>query len=86
MASIEEVRASIALATDKASESLGVLQQALSAVEEAQSLLQRATAGSGQSDVSEAVNMWSQAASNITDAQHSVSAGISAAEGVANRL
>lgn len=86
MASIEEVRAGIALANDKASESLGALQQALSGVEQAQAALQRVTEGSSQSDASEANNLFAQAASTIRDAQQIVSAAISAAEGVANRL
>lgn len=86
MGSIEEVRAGIALANDKASESLGALQQALSGVEQAQAALQRVTEGSSQSDASEANNLFAQAASTIRDAQQIVSAAISAAEGVANRL
>lgn len=86
MASIEEVRAGIALANDKASESLGALQQALSAVEQAQAALQRVTEGSSQADASEANNLFAQAASTVRDAQQIVSAAISASEGIANRL
>lgn len=86
MASIEEVRAGIALANDKASESLGGLQQATSALEQAQAALQRVTEGSSQSDASEAVNLYAQAVSTVRDAQQIVSAAISASEGIANRL
>jgi hypothetical protein len=86
MASIEEVRAGIALANDKASESLGALQQAQSALEQAQGAIQQVTAGSGQADVSEVNSLFARAISNITDAQHTVSAAVSASEGVANRL
>ena len=54
MASIEEVRAGIGQANDKAQESLGALQQAHSSLEQAQGLLQRSTEGSSQADVNEA--------------------------------
>ena len=86
MASIEEVRAGIAQATDKASESLGALQQAHSALEEAQSALMRVTEGSTQADVSEANGLLAQAVGSITDVQQAVAAAIRAAEGVAGRL
>jgi methyl-accepting chemotaxis protein len=86
MASIEEVRAGIALANDKASESLGALQQAHSSLEQAQASLQRVTEGSTQSDVSEANGLLAQAVSSISEVQHAVQAAIQASEGVANRL
>ncbi len=86
MASIEEVRAGIALANDKASESLGALQQAHSSLEQAQGALLRVTEGSGQGDVSEANGLLAQAIGSITEVQQAVAAAISASEGVANRL
>lgn len=86
MASIEEVRAGIALANDKASESLGALQQAQSSLEQAQGALQRVTEGSNQSDAQEAANMLAQAISSISDVQQAVSAAIQASESVSNRL
>lgn len=86
MASIEEVRAGIALANDKASESLGALQQAHSSLEQAQGLLMRATEGSAQADAPEATGLLAQAIGSITEVQQAVSAAIQAAEGVANRL
>ena len=86
MASIEEVRAGINLATDKAQESLGALQQAHSSLEQAQGLLMRAVEGSSQSDAGEATGMLSQAIGSITEVQQSVQAAIQAAEGVGNRL
>lgn len=86
MASIDEVRAGINMATDKASESLGALQQAHSCLEEAQGLLMRATEGSGQADAHEATGLLAQAIGSVTDVQQSVSAAVQAAEGVANRL
>jgi hypothetical protein len=71
MASIEEVRAGIALANDKASESLGALQQAHSSLEQAQGALLRATEGSGQADVSEANGLLAQAVGSISEVQQS---------------
>ncbi|MHA6792993.1 hypothetical protein ACVGVM_05635 [Pseudonocardia bannensis] len=86
MASIEEVRAGIALANDKASESIGALQQAQTCIEQAQAALQQVTEGSGQGDVDEANALYAQAAGSIADVQQAVSAAIQASEGVANRL
>ncbi len=86
MASIEEVRAGIGLATDKASESLGALQQAHSSLEEAQGLLMQATEGSAQADAPEATGLLTQAISSITEVQQAVTAAVQAAEGVAAHL
>lgn len=86
MASIEEVRAGIGLATDKASESLGALQQAHSSLEEAQGLLMQATEGSAQADAPEATGLLTQAISSITEVEQAVTAAVQAAEGVAARL
>ena len=66
MASIEEVRAGIGLATDKASESLGALEQAHSSLEQAQGMLMQATEGSSQADAPEATGLLTQAISSIT--------------------
>jgi hypothetical protein len=86
MASIEEVRAGIALANDKASESLGALQQAHSSLEQAQGSLLRVTEGSAQDDVSEANGLLAQAIGSIAEVQQAVAAAIQASEAVANRL
>ena len=86
MASIEEVRAGISAANDKATESLGALQQAHASLEQAQGTLLRATEGSGQADVSEATGLLAQAVGSIEEVRQQVSAAISASEGVANRL
>ncbi len=86
MASIEEVRAGIALANDKASESLGALQQAHSALEQAQGMMLRASEGSGQADVNEANGLLAQAVGSVVEVQQAVAAAIQAAEGVASRL
>lgn len=86
MASIEEVRAGIALANDKASESLGALQQAHSALEQAQGMMLRVSEGSGQADVNEANGLLAQAVGSVVEVQQAVAAAIQAAEGVASRL
>jgi hypothetical protein len=86
MASIEEVRAGINLANEKATESLGALQQAHTSLEQAQGLLMRATEGSAQSDAPEATGLLTQAIGSITEVQQAVSAAIQAADGVAGRL
>jgi len=86
VASIDEVRAGISLANDKANESLGSLQQAHAALEEAQGALMHATEGSGQADVTEANGLLAQAVGNITEVLQQVSAAIQASEDVAARL
>ena len=86
MASIEEVRAGISLANDKASESIGALQQAHSSLEQAQAALMRVTEGSTQADVSDANGLLAQAVGTVLEVQQQVASAIQAAEGVANRL
>jgi hypothetical protein len=86
MASVEEVRAGIAMANEKASESISALQQATMALEQAQTAFANATEGSTQVDIHQASGLLAQAIANITDAQHSVIAGITTAEGYSSRL
>lgn len=86
MASIEEVRSGITMANQKASESLGALQQAHSQLEEAQSALTRVTEGSGQPDVQDANGQLRQAVTSVSEAQQLVRSAISSAEGIAQRL
>lgn len=86
MASIEEVRAGIALAVDKASESLGALQQAYASLEQALGVLIHSTEGSPQADVSRATGLFSQAVGNVQETQQAVRAGMTEAEAVSSRL
>jgi hypothetical protein len=86
MASIDEVRAGIAQANEKAQESLGALQQAHSSLEQAQASLMHVTEGSTQADADEARGMIAQAVQTVLEVQQSVAAAIQAAEGVAARL
>ena len=86
MASIEEVRAGIALATQKAAESLGALQQAQAQLEEAQASLAQVTEGTSQSDAREANDRLQHAARSVNEVQQLVHSAISTAESVAQRL
>lgn len=86
MASIGEVQSGIALANQKASESLGALQQAHSQLEEAQNSLTRVTEGSAQSDVNDAVNQLQHAISSLSEVQNQVRSAIDTAEGISQRL
>ena len=83
-----EVRSGIALANQKASESLGALQQAalLPAGGGAAVELTRVTEGSSQADVDEANGQLQQAVQNISEVQQLVRSAISTAEGVSQRL
>ncbi|SHH00278.1 hypothetical protein [Streptoalloteichus hindustanus] len=86
MASVEQVRAGIALATDKASESIGALQQAATAIEQAQTAFAQASEGSSQSDAEQINGLLQQALQSIGDVQQTVNAAISSAESYASRL
>lgn len=86
VASIEEVRAGVAASNEKSNEGLGAVQQAHACLEEAQGMLMTATEGSGQGDVSEANGLLAQAVNSLDEVRQQVSAAISAAESVANRL
>lgn len=85
-ATINDVQAGIAMANDQASESLGALQQAHSALEQSQAGLMHATEGSHQADVSEATGLLAKAIGSIVEVQQAVAAAIQASEGVAGRL
>jgi hypothetical protein len=86
MASVEEVRAGIALANQQASESMAALQQASSALEQAQAALTMVTQGSAQPDAEQANGLLSHAVQSVSEAVQSVSAAISTAESYAARL
>jgi len=86
MANVEEVRAGIALATQKASESVAALQQASACLSEAQVALTHVTQGSAQADAEQANGLLAMAVHTISEAQQNVSAAITTAEGYAARL
>ena len=85
-ASIEQVRAGIMTATDKASGALGALQQAYADLEETLGMLMHVTEGSPHADVSQATGLLKQAMDDTQTAQQATSAGIQQAEAVAARL
>ncbi|SDO83340.1 hypothetical protein [Lentzea jiangxiensis] len=86
MASIEEVRAAIAQAIDKASQSQSALQQAADLAEDAQQLLTSVTQGSAQADVETTNAQFAQVVSGVSELQNYLGAGISGAEGINSRL
>jgi hypothetical protein len=86
MASIEEVRAAIAQAIEKAGQSAAALQQAADLAEDAQALLSNAVQGSGQGDAEQVNAQFAQVVSGVGDLQQHLSSGISGAEGINSRL
>ncbi|RCW43653.1 hypothetical protein DFQ14_106131 [Halopolyspora algeriensis] len=86
MTGVEEVRAGISLATQKASDGIAALQQATLALEEAQQALAAATQGSSQEEIQHAYGMLAEVTQNISGAQGTLNAVISSAEGYAGRL
>lgn len=86
MASVEEVKAGIAQANEQATNSIAALQQASSALEQAQGALNMVTQGSGQPDAEQANGLLAQAVRAIGEAHQSVTAAISTAESYAARL
>lgn len=86
MAGVEEVRAGVNLATQKATEGIAALQQATMSLEEAQQALASATQGSGQEEIQHAHGMLAEVIQTITGAQGTINACITTAEGYANRL
>lgn len=86
MAGVEEVRAGIALANQKASEAVAALQQATQTLEEAQQALASATQGSGQEDIQHAYGMLAEALQNLNGVTGTINASITSAENYAGRL
>ena len=86
MAGVEEVRAGIALAKDKAAASVAALQQAAMALEEAQQTLSQATSGSNQQEVTQAHGMFAEALHSISGTQSTIEGGMSSADSYAARL
>jgi len=86
MSNIEEVRAGIAAANEKANEALGAINEAHSKMEEAQGMLARVTEGSGQVDVTTALGLAAQTVNDLEQSRAQITALISESEGIANRL
>lgn len=85
-ASIESVRVGIAQAASCAQETVGPLQQGLTGMHDARSLLMQATAGTEQADAGEAMATIAHAIEEISTSMHAVQVAISAIEAVSGRL
>lgn len=86
MASIEEVRAGILATKDKADEALGAVNKAHAHMEEVQAGAARAMEGSGQVDVTNALGLAAQTVNDLEQTRAQISAFISEAESISNRL
>lgn len=86
MSGVEEVRAGISLANEKARESLAALQQAALSLGEAQQALATATQGTAADEMQQANGMFASVADAIPDLQGTINAGMDTAEGYAGRL
>ncbi|MER5388206.1 hypothetical protein [Saccharopolyspora sp. NPDC002686] len=86
MAGVEEIRAGISLATQKAQESMAAIQQAILTLEEGQQALAAATQGSGQEESQQAQGLLSEAIQTLSGVQGTINASTQAAEGYASRL
>ncbi|MGQ0838530.1 hypothetical protein [Actinokineospora sp.] len=86
MAGVEEIRAGIAVATEKAQAGIAAITQAALQLDESRSALMMATQGSGQPDVAQAYGLLAEALQTLAAAQATVHASITAAEGYSVRL
>ncbi len=86
MATVDEVRAGIAVATRQATEGMAALQQASLSLEQARNAFSTATQGSVQPEADQANSMLNQAVQQVSDATNSANAAITIAEGFAARL
>jgi hypothetical protein len=86
MASVDEVRAGIAVAVRQAQDGIAALQQASLALEQARSAFITATQGSVQPEADQANGMLAQAVQQAGDTTNTVSAAIEIAQGFAARL
>jgi len=86
MAGVDEIRAGIGLANQKASEAIAALQQATLQLDEARTALMTATQGSAQDDVTQAHGLLAEAAQAIEGVRSTIMAGISSADSYAARL
>jgi hypothetical protein len=86
MASVDDVRAGVLLATRQAQDGTAALQQAGLAFEQARSTFITASQGSVQPEVEQINGMLAQAVQQVNDATNSVNAAIDIANGYAARL
>jgi hypothetical protein len=86
MANVEEVRAGIALASEKARSGVAALAEPAGAIDEAQAALVAATQGSANDEIAQAHGILAEASQTIAGLQGTVNAGISAAENYSGHL
>lgn len=84
--SVEQVRASILNAREKATESIAALQQASMALEEAQQIFSQATVGSNHQEVSQVHGMFAEALQGIGNTRGLIQHGAASAESYAAKL
>ncbi|OLR92130.1 hypothetical protein [Actinokineospora bangkokensis] len=86
MAGVEEIRAAILQATEKAQSSIAAITQASLQLDEARSALLNATQGSTQVEVSQSQGLLAEALQTLQGVQTTIQSGIASAEGYAARL
>lgn len=86
MAGVEEIRAGIAMANEKANAGVAALQQAVQSLEEAQQILGQVTTGSTQPEVTQAHGLLAEAVQGISGQQSTIQAAVSSAESYSARL
>ncbi len=86
MAGVEEIRAGIAVATEKALASIAAITQASLQLDEARSALLAATQGSSQTDVAQSHGLLAEALQSLAGVQSTIQASITSVEGYAARL
>lgn len=86
MAGVEEVRAGIALANEKATEGIAAVQHAKLVLEEAQQALATATQGSTQEEIQQVNGMLAQATESLAEIQGTINTCMYSTAGYVERL
>jgi len=86
MASVDEVRASMARAAEIALQSLGHLQQAHDVLADARAATVQTAEASSQDTAHDAIALLSKAMSDIIEVQHTVTAATQTAQGYATNI
>ncbi|MEV1291407.1 hypothetical protein [Pseudonocardia sp. NPDC049635] len=86
MANIDEIRAGIGAANQRATESLGALRHVRNAIEEAGSALSQQTYGTAQQDAEQARALFAAAAAKVDEVEQAVHVAMNAADDITARL
>ncbi|PWW54896.1 hypothetical protein [Actinokineospora spheciospongiae] len=86
MAGVEEIRAAIAQATEKAQSGIAAITQASMQLDEAQSALLNATRGSTRAEASQSQALLAEALQALRGVQTTIQSSIASAEEYAERL